>query len=118
MKTPLLILSLLFYCSFSFGQNAKTNDGSGKVLIDNDELKVVQFESNPQENVCGKGKHHHDAHLTVALTDTRILIISEDGKKQEAEIPAGVAIWFDAGTHSAINDGTAPAKVLLIYPQK
>lgn len=114
MKTLQLLLLLLCF-SVSFGQNVENKEESGKVLLDNDKMKVVKYVGNPEEGVCGIGMHHHDAHLTVALTDAKVLITSPNGKNQEAEIPAEAAIWFEAGTHSAINSGNAATKLLLIY---
>lgn len=117
MKTSVsLFFFLLLYSSTSFAQKSSHNaDGSGKVIIDNNKVEVVQYDGKPQANVCGIGKHYHDAHLTVALTDAEVLITSADGKQQTAEIPAGAAIWFDSGTHSAMNEGNKETKLLLIY---
>ena len=84
-------------------------------MLDNDKMKVVKYVGNPQEEVCGSGMHFHDAHLTVALTDAKVLITETDGTTQEVEIPAEAAIWFEAGTHAAINSGSSPTKFLLIY---
>lgn len=117
MKNSLSLFFILLFCySTSFAQKSDHNaDGSGKVVLNNDKVEVVQFVSKPQGNVCGLGKHHHDAHLTVALTDAKVLITKPDGKQQTAEIPAGASIWFEAGTHSVINEGNKETKFLLIY---
>ena len=117
MKTLFsLIVSLLFCYSTSYAQKSSHNaDGSGKVILDNDKVEVVEFVGKPQGSVCGIGKHHHDAHLTVALTDAKVLITSPDGEQQTAEIPSGAAIWFEAGTHSVMNEGKKESKFLLIY---
>lgn len=103
--------NLIFCSAISFGG---TGD-DGQVLVDNDKLKVVKFTGEPYGNVCGIGTHFHKAHLTVALTDAKVLITSPDGKQQEVEIPAEAAVWFDAGSHAAINSGDKPTKFLLIY---
>lgn len=117
MKITLSLLSILSLCSLTaFGQKSDHNaDGSGKVLLTNDKVEVVQYVGKSQGNVCGLGKHHHDAHLTVALTNAKVLISTPDGKQQTAEIPKGAAIWFEPGTHSVINEGNKETKFLLIY---
>lgn len=117
MKRSLRLFYVLLLCvSFSFAQKSSHNaDGSGNILLDNNKVEVVKYVGKPDNNVCGIGKHHHDAHLTVALTDAKVLITTENGEQNTAEIPAGAAIWFEAGTHSAMNVGDKETKFLLIY---
>ena len=117
MKTSLLLVLILCLCfSTTFAQKSDHNaDGSGKVLVNNNKVEVIEYVANPNENVCGIGEHHHAAHLTVALTDAKVLVTTPDGNQQTAEIPAGAAIWFEAGTHTAINQGDKASKALLIY---
>lgn len=115
-KAVFPIFALLLSCSAAFGQVGTHNaDGSGKVVLDNDKVEVVEYIGKAQGAVCGLGEHHHKAHLTVALTDAQILITAEDGGQQQATIPAGAAIWFDAGTHSAMNSGNQDTRLLLVY---
>ena len=117
MKVSAILFCALLLCtSVSFAQESNHNvDGSGKVILDNSKVEVVQYVGQSQDNVCGIGKHHHDAHLTVALTDAKLLITLPDGKQQTVEIPSGAAIWFEAGTHSVINEGNKETKFLLVY---
>jgi len=111
----LLVLVLIFCCSVSYGQSIANKDSSEQVVVDNEKMKVVQHIGVPNKAVCGVGMHHHEAHLTVAITDAEVLITSPDGKSQTAKIPAGASIWFAAGTHSAINSGDSNTKLLLVY---
>lgn len=116
MKITLLVCSFFLFCmSTSFAQMGHNEDGSGSVLVDNEKVEVVEYVGEPNKDVCGLGNHHHDAHLTVALTDAKVLITPEEGEQTSAEIPAGAAIWFKEGTHSATNDGDKPTKFLLVY---
>lgn len=116
MKTTLSLCTFLFLgLAFARAQTGIHNsDGSGSPLLDNDKVEVIKYVGNPQGDVCGIGQHHHQAHLTVALTDARILLV-ENGKEQLAEIPAGAALWFGPGTHSVINQGQKNTEFLLIY---
>ena len=88
-----------------------------KVVFENDQLKVTEYESNSGKDVCGQGMHSHNAHLTITLTDVKAKVTTEDGQTQEAELPAGTTFWSNAETHIVINSGNKPAKVLLIEPK-
>lgn len=111
----LLFLPLFFCVSAALAQSNGNTNENGKILVDNDKVKVVEFVAAPKANVCGPGMHFHKPHLTVALTNAKVLITTPGGKKREAEIPANAALWFDAGTHTAINTGDAETKLLLVY---
>ncbi len=117
MRTPLTLSFVLFALSLtSYAQESTHNlDGSGKVLVNNEKVEVVEYLGKPEGNVCGVGEHYHDAHLTVALSDAKVLLTSTEGEQQSAEIPSGAAIWFDEGTHSAVNEGNKDTKFLLVY---
>jgi len=117
MKTSVfLFFFLIVFASTAFTQTSNNNaEGSGKVVVDNDKIEVVEYVGKPQGNVCGMGEHHHEAHLTVALTDATVLLTSAESEQQTAEIPADAAIWFDAGTHSATNKGSNETRLLLVY---
>lgn len=111
----LLYLPMLFLCSLLMAQNQIIKESSEKVILENEELKVIEFSSLPQGDVCGKGMHHHEPHLTVALTDVKVRVTPDEGDSQEVEIKSGSSIWFESDTHSAINIGDKPTKVILVY---
>ena len=111
-----LFFFLLFFTSTALTQTSSNNaDGSGIVVLDNDKIEVIEYVGKPQGNVCGMGEHHHAAHLTVALTDATVLLTSAEGEQQTTDIPADAVIWFDAGTHSAMNKGNNETRLLLVY---
>jgi quercetin dioxygenase-like cupin family protein len=89
-----------------------------KVIFENDQMKVTEYASSPGKDACGLGEHSHRAHLTVILTDMKAKVTTRDGKTMEAELPAGTSFWSEAETHSVINTGDKPAKILLIEPKK
>ena len=95
----------------------KTIKDNIKVVLENDQLKVTEYESTPGKDVCGIGNHSHKAHLTVLITDMKAKATTTDGKTQEVDLPAGTTFWSEAETHSAINIGNKPVKVLLIEPK-
>lgn len=49
------------------------------------------------------------------LIDANVLITSPEGEEQTAEIPKGAAIWFEEGTHKAVNVGNEESKLVLVY---
>ncbi len=59
--------------------------------------------------------HHHEPHLTVLLTDAKVRITPEEGESQIVEVKSGTSIWFESETHSVINLGDQPTKMVLVY---
>src|SRR6267154_6535179 len=113
MKT-LFTACLLFGTGFLFAQT--TSDG--KVVLDNDDVKVYVFESTPGKDVCGAGKHSHPAHLTVLLTDASITITSPDGKVSTKKLKSGTTFWSPAETHMVVNSGAGGVKCQLVEVKK
>jgi len=112
----LLFLPMLFFCFLSMGQDLVSEEPSEKVILENDKMKVVEHFSLPQGDVCGIGMHHHKPHLTIVLTDAKVQITPENGETQEVEVESGTTIWFDAAeTHSVLNLGGQPTKMILVY---
>ena len=101
---------------FGFGMDNPGSTGSTEqVVVDNDELRVVEFTSEPGKDVCGIGMHSHEPHLTIVLTDGSVRVTSKDGQSAEYQLDSGAAIWFEADTHEAVNSGTQEMKVMLVY---
>lgn len=114
MKYLLLLPALLTY-TLLMGQSNSSADPEGVVLVNNDKMRVIEHTSIPQGDVCGKGMHHHEPHLTVVLTDATVQIIPENGEPQEVEVKAGASLWFDAETHAVVNKGDQPTRIVLVY---
>jgi len=109
--TPMILLS-----SMLMAQNKSPFEVGEKVIIDNDKMKVIEHTSVPKGEVCGAGMHRHEPHLTVVLTDAKVLITPEKGESQEIEAKSGSSFWFGATeTHTAINAGDKPIKMILVY---
>lgn len=112
----LLFLPALFLCAITMGQNPLYDEPGEKVILENDKMKVVEHVSLPQGDVCGIGMHHHEPHLTIVLSDAKVRITPENGETQEVEVKSGTTIWFDAAeTHSVVNLGDQPTKMILVY---
>jgi beta-alanine degradation protein BauB len=83
---------------------------SNKVLLDNDQVRVILVESVPGVVTPW---HSHPNYILYALTDGK-LEITEQGKKATIlELKAGQALYFPAGTHTAKNIGTTTLKMIL-----
>lgn len=112
----LLLLPMLLLYAVAVGQNPVTNEPGEKVIIDNEKMKVVEHVSQPKGDVCGVGMHHHEPHLTIILTDSKVRITPQNAEPQEIEVKSGTSIWFDAAeTHSVANIGSQPTKMILVY---
>lgn len=118
MKYFLFIILFFLSSSILMGQSQTAAESTDKVILDNDKMLVIEHSSVPQGNVCGVGMHYHEPHLTVVLTDAKVQITSEGGESQEVEVTSGTSLWFDAESHSVINTGENPTKMLLIYPKE
>ena len=93
---------------------AKVNPRSYRVLLENDKLRVLEYRSRPGFGVCGQGKHSHPAHLTVAMTDAKVKVVTEDGTVITAEPKAGAVFWSPAETHTTENISGRPMRAYLI----
>ena len=113
MKT-LLIVCLLFGSHLLFAQSS----ADGKVVLDNDNVRVYEFESTPGKDVCGAGKHSHPAHLTVLLTDATISITTPDGKVSTKKLKSGTTFWSPAESHMVVNSGSGQVKCQLVEVKK
>lgn len=111
----LLFLTLMFFCGTLSAQNTQPVEPGEKVILDNDKMRVVEHVSMPNGDVCGEGMHHHGPHLTVLLSDAKVRITPQDGEPQIVEVKSGTSLWFESETHSVINLGDQPTRMILVY---
>jgi len=109
-----LFLVLCFGSCVAWGQTST----DGKVVLDNENVKVYEFASGPGKDVCGAGRHSHPAHLTVMLTDASITITTPDGKVSTKKMKAGSTFWSPAETHMVVNSGGGEVKCQLVEVKK
>ena len=112
MKTILIVCLLLG----SLPLFAQSSDG--RVVVDNETVRVYEFESKPGKDVCGAGKHSHPPHLTVMLSDAIITITTAEGKVMTKKLKAGDTFWSPAETHMVVNGGNGQAKCQLVEVKK
>ncbi len=86
-----------------------------KVLLENDKVRVIEVNVKPGEKIP---MHSHQANLVYALSTAKVKHTYPDGKSDEREITAGVAVWSDPVTHASENTGTTDTRVLVIELKK
>jgi len=112
--TRYAILLCAIVCTIHAHAQEKKSEILGKVILDNEKVRVTQYESQSGKDVCGSGKHSHGPHLTILLTDARVTITMEDGKVVTSNSPGGTTFWSEAETHIVINSGKAPIRAQIV----
>lgn len=86
----------------------------GKVILENDKVRVIAHQARSRMGVCGVGLHTHPPHLTVVLTDTRAKVTLAGKEPFIAENKAGDVFWDPGGPHAVENLGSKESKVYLV----
>ena len=98
----------------ALAQDATTaNPRSYRVVLENKDVRVIEYKSRPGLGVCGEGIHSHPAHLAIVLTAAKVKV-TQDNKTSYADIPPGEVMFFDAEVHSAENVGGAGTRIYLV----
>ena len=85
-----------------------------RVVLENDKLRVLEFVSRPGMGVCGTGIHSHPAHLSVALSASKVRVKTADGKSFIGESKLGDVFWSEAETHETENISGKDARALMV----
>jgi beta-alanine degradation protein BauB len=93
---------------------SKIQSRAYRVVLENDKLRVLEFNSKPGMGVCGSGKHSHPAHLTVALTAAKVRVKLDDGRTVVAENSPGDVFWSEAETHETENISGRNVRALIV----
>jgi hypothetical protein len=93
---------------------AKVQPRAYQVVLENDKLRVLEFNSRPGMGVCGTGMHSHPAHLTVALTPGKVRVRTPDGKVETAENKDVLVFWSEAETHEVENISGRNMRALIV----
>jgi hypothetical protein len=105
--------------AFGVGTEALAQDAvsadprSFRVLIDNADVRVLEYKSRPGLGVCGQGMHYHPAHITVSLTGAK-LKKTENGTVNLVDIPPGHVFYAAAETHAAEVIGGSGTRTYII----
>lgn len=86
-----------------------------KVLIDNDEVRVLEYHLKPGEK---EPMHSHPRGFVYYLADAKFRVSFPDGKSEESELKTGEAHWRDAITHAVENIGNTEAHAIALELKK
>jgi quercetin dioxygenase-like cupin family protein len=82
-----------------------------KVVIDNDQVRVLRVHYGPHEKSV---MHEHPASVAVYMTDGHTRFTLADGTSQNVDGKAEDASWADAGKHLPENVGDQPFEAVVI----
>lgn len=85
-----------------------------RVALENEHVRVLEFNSRPGMGVCGSGMHSHPAHLTVALSPAKVRVTLPDGRTVLAENELGDVFWSEAETHEVENLSGRNVRALIV----
>ena len=101
--------------SAAIAQSGKVDDSvGGKIIFENEKVKVISHVGRPRMGVCGTGLHSHPPHLTIALSDARARVTLPGKEPFIDEAKAGAAFWDPGGPHIVENIGSRDTKVYLV----
>jgi quercetin dioxygenase-like cupin family protein len=116
MKTTILSLILTTLCTSAHAQDpVKTSPQYYKVLINNDEARVLEYHLKPGGK---EPMHSHPRGFVYALSDAKFKISFPDGHTEETVMKAGEAHWREPVTHAAENVGNTEAHAIALELKK
>ena len=86
-----------------------------KVLLENDNVRVLQFEMAPKEVIPW---HTHPNHVFYVLSGGKIEITDKGKEPVTIDVKAGDAVFIPAVTHMARNIGTTTIKLVITEIKK
>ena len=107
MKT---IIGLVFVCLISLvvsgcssTRAARSTPASARVTFENERVRVIEYHTGSEKDVCGFGMHTHPAHLYIMKTDAKLRIVDADGKESFEGAKAGDTGWAPEEKHVVEN---------------
>jgi quercetin dioxygenase-like cupin family protein len=112
MKTNILVPLLRAICMAASAQDpVKTSPQFYKVLLDNDQVRVLEYRLKPGEK---EPMHSHPAGVVYVLSGATLKFSYPGGRTEEKTAATGEAIWRDPVTHAVENIGKTEAHALAI----
>jgi hypothetical protein len=94
--------------------SAPSTAPGGKVIFENEKMRVIEHSAKPRMGACGPGFHTHPPHLTVCLTDIKAKVTLQGKEPFIADNKAGDLFWDPGGFHTVENLGSRDTKVYLV----
>jgi beta-alanine degradation protein BauB len=111
----LAVLAALAATETAQAQDAATvQPRAYRIAFENEQLRVLEFNSRPGLAVCGNGMHSHPAHLTVTLSPGKVRWKLPDGSTGVGENKLGDVFWSEAETHEVENISGKDMRALLV----
>ena len=90
-------------CSTTSTAAKKDNPAVYKVAFENEKVRVIEYHSGSEKDICGFGMHTHPAHLYIMKTGAKQRIVTPDGKESFENAKAGDVGWAPAEQHIVEN---------------
>lgn len=97
-----------------FSQSMPPSLAGGRIVLENEKVRVIEHLNRARLDVCGTGLHFHPPHLTICLTDVRARVTQPGGEPRIAENKAGDVFWDTGGQHVVENIGNRDSRVFLV----
>jgi quercetin dioxygenase-like cupin family protein len=88
-----------------------TDPDKYKLVFENDQVRVLEYRDEPGQKTS---PHEHPNSVVYTLSGFRRRFENAEGESVERDLPAGLALWIDAQTHSGENTGNTPTHVLFV----
>ena len=95
-------------------REATANNPGGKIVFENDNVRVIEHLGRPRMGVCGTGLHSHPPHLTIAITDVKARVTLPGKEPFLAANAAGDAFWDPGGPHVVENVGRRDSRIYIV----
>jgi quercetin dioxygenase-like cupin family protein len=109
------ILSGLLVVTTSAQDVVKVAADSHKVILENDNVRVLEVHVKPGGKVP---MHSHPQNVAYFLSDAKVKLTHPDGTSEVREIKKGAASWNEPTTHAAENIGTTQLDEIQIEMKK
>jgi hypothetical protein len=93
---------------------ARVQPQSYRVVVDNPQVRVLEYRAKPGMGVCGVGMHSHPAHVTVLLGPQKVRIRLPNGQVIEHTGKLGDTFYEPAVTHEVENVSGLESRSLII----
>jgi quercetin dioxygenase-like cupin family protein len=115
-----LAVAVLFSLAVMFGSAlaqdpVKLSPNAYKVLLDNDEVRVLEFRFPAGEK---EPMHSHPRGFIYLLEDGKVKSTTPDGKVEDMVLKKGEIRWREATTHAVENVGTTEVRVMVVEMKK
>ena len=87
-----------------------TDPDKYRVVFENDRVRVLEYVDQPGQRTS---PHQHPDSVMVTLSSFRRRL-HHDGGTRDVEIPAGLATWLPAQSHSGENVGDTPTHTIFV----